>query len=56
MVFGANPFSPGEFRIGFYNTDGANPYPISDGVLNALVNDFMSYINKIPNVIIAEEK
>ena len=56
MVFGANPFDPGEFRIGFYNTDGANPYPMPEGELNALVGDFKSLISDIPNATISEEK
>ena len=56
MVFGANPFDPGEFRIGFYNTDGANPYPMPEWALDALVSDFKGFISEITNVTITEEE
>jgi hypothetical protein len=54
-VFGANPFNPGEFRLGFYDTDGTYPYPASEGVLDELESDLNSFISEIPNVSISEE-
>jgi len=56
MMFGANPFEPGELGIGFYNTDDANPYPMPEQTLNTLINDFTEVINEIPNATIFEEK
>ena len=54
-IFGANPFSQGEFRIGFYDTDSGSPFPISDLTLNDLVTKFKSLLSEIPNVTIIEE-
>ena len=55
-VFGANPFDPGEFRIGFYDTDGTYPFPATEGELDNLATDLKSFIDEIPNVTITEEK
>jgi len=55
-IFGANPFIPGEFRLGFYDTDGAYPYPASESILDDLESDLKSFIGEIPNVTITEEK
>ena len=55
-IFGANPFNPGEFRIGFYDTDGAYPYPAPEWALDDLENDLKSFIGEISNATFSLEK
>lgn len=46
--------NPGGFEVGFYNYDCIDPTVASD--IDELVNDYKSFIGKIPNAAIAEKK
>ena len=51
-VVARTPSSPGGFEIGFYNYDCIHPTMASD--IADLVNDFKTFLSKIPNVTMTE--
>jgi hypothetical protein len=51
-IIARSPSTPGSFEIGFYNYDCIHPTPAIE--IDALVNDFKSFMREIPNVTIAE--
>ncbi|HEX9387980.1 MAG TPA: hypothetical protein VF918_16770 [Anaerolineales bacterium] len=53
-ISGTNPFAPEEYQIGIYDAD--RQHPVSEWVLDDLVNDLKSFISEVPNVTITEEK
>jgi hypothetical protein len=54
-VIALNSFDPGIFNVGFFDTDGTYPYPLSEWDLDALVSNFGSYVHQIPDAEISEK-
>jgi hypothetical protein len=50
----ANIFAPGEYRLGVYDAD--RQQPVSDSVLDDLVNDLKSLVSEIPGTTFSVEK
>jgi hypothetical protein len=53
-INGTNPFAPEEYKLGIYDADRNRP--VSDAVLDNLVNELKNFINEVPDVTIIEEK
>ena len=52
-VIARNPFTLGEFKVGFYNNDCIHPTVASD--IDGLVSDLKNLISEIPNATIVEQ-
>lgn len=53
-IHGANPFAPGEYKLGFYDADRQSP--MSETVLDDLVNDLESFLREVPGATFSVEK
>ena len=53
-ISGANPFSPAEYRLGIF--DAAPQRPVSETVLDDLVNDLKSFVGEVPGATFSVEK
>ena len=45
-ISGANPFAPGEYKLGFFDVDRLHPAPLS--ILYDLGHDLRNFINEVP--------
>lgn len=50
-IFGANPFDPGEFKIGIYDNDAKG---VPAEYLDALVAELKSFLAEVPTATVAE--
>ena len=53
-IFGGNPFEKEKYEIAFYDADSANP--VSESVLDDLVNDLERFLGEIPGATFFTEK
>jgi hypothetical protein len=54
LVWGDNVFSPREYDISFYDKDPTTP--VSEEVIDSLMNDLKRFINEVPNVMMTQQR
>jgi hypothetical protein len=54
FILGASAFDPGEYHLGFYDTDRIHPLP--DSVFDDLVSELEQFMNKVPNTTFSISK
>ena len=53
-INGTNPFAPEKYELGIYDRDRQRP--VSETVLDTLVNDLKSFVGEIPDASITAER
>ena len=54
IISGANIFAPGEYKLGVYDAD--RDHPVSQSVLDDLVNDLKSFLSEVPGTTFSVAK
>jgi hypothetical protein len=54
IISGANPFVPGEYKLGFYDADRQHPAP--ESAFDDLIDDLESFVSEVPGTTFSVEK